>query len=64
MEYLKFGPSDIESTKDIRLGWRRELRELWERMVVMSGLSLGIWIILNAAQLIAELIFPLVAPSG
>ncbi len=36
MEYLKFGPTDIESTKDIRPGWRRELHELWERMVVMG----------------------------
>ena len=64
MEYLKFAPSDIESTKDIRPGWRRELHELWEWIVVMAGLTLGMWIILNAAQLIAEQIFRLVAPSG
>ena len=61
MEYLKFAPSDIESTKDIRPGWRREL---WEWIVVMAGLTLGMWIIVIAAQLIAELAFRLVAPSG
>jgi hypothetical protein len=61
MEYLKFAPSDIESTKDIRAGWRREL---WEWMVVMAGLTLGMWIILTAAQLIAELAFRLVTPNG
>ena len=61
MGFLRFGPSDIESTKEIRLGWRREL---WEWIVVMAGLSLGMWIILTAAQLIAALSFRLVAPSG
>ena len=61
MEYLKFAPSDIESTKDIRPGWRREL---WEWIVVMAGLTLGMGIILTAAQLIAEVFFRLVSPSG
>ena len=50
MESLKLSRSEIESLKEIRLGWRREL---WEWIVVMAGLSLGMWIIITAAQLVA-----------